>query len=307
MRLKFLPLLFICWLQLLVPLVSMAEPLKLMGSTTIKPVIDHLDYIVNGAERTFLHEADEENLQQVDKWLSQEFKDRVIHHFGGVDFSIRPGGSSIGIRSAFMGNAHVGLASRDMLDNEIDLLNQLEIIQIGSDSLVFMVDIKNPVNEITSMELNQVYSGEITHWNEVGGRSERIQLIGKGTHHGTFEVFVRALGLEGQELPHIATFETESRISLMITKRLNAGVGFGSLGALNQGDVGEKFKLLTIDGANPLNGGNINIHYPYIRPLNLIVRRDVMDNESVQKLLMFFRGQDGKDLLKAHGFITVQN
>ena len=51
---------------------------------------------------------------------------------------------------------------------------ELEMVQIGSDAFVFIVNANNPVDDITVDEIRGIYSGQITNWSELGGNECRL-------------------------------------------------------------------------------------------------------------------------------------
>ncbi len=82
-------------------------------------------------------------------------------------FSIRPGGSTLGVRAVFMGNAQIGLVSRHLTEEESEQLDKLTVLQIGYDALVFITDVDNPVKQVSSYELREVYKGEVDDWSQI--------------------------------------------------------------------------------------------------------------------------------------------
>ncbi len=155
------------------------------------------------------------------------------------------------------------------------------------------------------MNLERFIKEKWTIGAKFGGDSERITLVGKGSHHGTHDVFVQALDIQGVELPHITTFETEAQITQMINKRIKYGIAFGSLGGLNHEDIGIKFDLLTVDGQHPIENSSVQRMYPFSRPLNLVIATSMMEEPSVQAFVNFLLSEDGQHLLKAHGFTPL--
>ena len=56
---------------------------------------------------------------------------------------------------------------------------EFEFVEIGKEGFVFFVNKDNPVDNLTSQQIRDIYSGKITNWKEVGGNDEEILL---GTH-----------------------------------------------------------------------------------------------------------------------------
>ena len=87
-----------------------------------------------------------------------------------------------GTHGAYMnlieGKSDVIIASRDISRNEmvsaVELGVELETAPLAIDALVFIVNPKNPVKNLTSDQVRKIYTGEITNWKEVGGVDHAI-------------------------------------------------------------------------------------------------------------------------------------
>ena len=76
------------------------------------------------------------------------------------------------------GKCDVIIASRDISRNEKaaaeSLGVELETAPLAIDALVFIVNPKNPVKNLTADQIRKIYTGEITNWKEVGGVDHAI-------------------------------------------------------------------------------------------------------------------------------------
>ena len=87
-----------------------------------------------------------------------------------------------GTHGAYMnlieGKTDVIIASRDISRNETASAAEwgveLETAPLAIDALVFIVNPKNPVKNLTSDQVRKIYTGEITNWKEVGGVDHAI-------------------------------------------------------------------------------------------------------------------------------------
>ena len=87
-----------------------------------------------------------------------------------------------GTHDAYMnlleGKSDVIIASRDISRNEKvsseELGVELETAPLAIDALVFIVNPKNPVKNLTADQVRKIYTGEITNWKEVGGVNHSI-------------------------------------------------------------------------------------------------------------------------------------
>ena len=55
-----------------------------------------------------------------------------------------------------------------------DIESKLDFYPIGQDALVFLVNADNPVDSLTTQQIQDIYSGKTTNWKEVGGKDMPI-------------------------------------------------------------------------------------------------------------------------------------
>ena len=72
--------------------------------------------------------------------------------------------STTGMTSAIDGSYDVGMASRELKEDEAA---QLESVAIAMDGIAVIVNLGNPVDELTVEQIGGVFLGEITAWNEL--------------------------------------------------------------------------------------------------------------------------------------------
>lgn len=56
----------------------------------------------------------------------------------------------------------------------------LEMIPIGRDALVFIVNEQNPISGLTTEELQNIYTGKVSNWSELGGEDAEIGRLSAG-------------------------------------------------------------------------------------------------------------------------------
>ena len=82
----------------------------------------------------------------------------------GVSVEIQSTGSSAGMTGAIEGSLDIGMASRELKDSEAAELDQAVI---GIDGIALIVNNENPIQDLSLEEIQAIYLGEITLWNEV--------------------------------------------------------------------------------------------------------------------------------------------
>jgi len=114
---------------------GLAGTLKVGGSTSVEP------------------------LMQV---LSQAYR---VHN-PNIVIEISGGGSGTGISEATSGVLDIGMSSRALRDNEKESLTGTDI---ALDGVAVIVNPANPMSDITIEQIKDIFTGEVTRWNQVTG------------------------------------------------------------------------------------------------------------------------------------------
>lgn len=83
-----------------------------------------------------------------------------------VKVEVQQTGSGAGITAATEGACGIGMASRDLKQEEIDA--GLTPLKIADDGIAVIVNLENPLDDITSEQVMQIYTGSINDWSELG-------------------------------------------------------------------------------------------------------------------------------------------
>ena len=83
----------------------------------------------------------------------------------GVTIDIQQTGSGTGITSTIDGSCEIGMSSRDLKDEEV--AEGLTPVTIALDGIAVIVNQANPLSGLTSEQIRQIFTGEVTDWSEV--------------------------------------------------------------------------------------------------------------------------------------------
>ncbi len=93
--------------------------------------------------------------------VMEKLKEAYIEINSGVTIDIQSSGSSSGMKDAMAGTVDIGMASRELKDEEKAALEHLVIAQ---DGIAMIVNNENPMSDITSADITAIYTGEKTEW-----------------------------------------------------------------------------------------------------------------------------------------------
>ena len=97
--------------------------------------------------------------------LMEKLKEAYIALNPDVEIEVQQSDSTTGVNSAIEGICDIGMASRELKDSELE--QGITGTVIALDGIAVVVNNENPVNELTTEQIRQIYTGEITSWADV--------------------------------------------------------------------------------------------------------------------------------------------
>lgn len=182
-----------------------------------------------------------------------------------------------------------------------------EFTPIGSEAFVFFVHKDNPIDNLTTEQIQQIYAGEITNWAQVGGKNESIAAYQRNEGSGSQSMLIRFM--DGKELMEPPTEMVNDLMSGIIERVADYHSKSGSIGfsfryyvegIIQNPDI----KILSIDGVAPTVENIKNGSYPITTPL-YAVTYEGNDNENVDKLLEWVLSEEGQEIIEKTGYAGI--
>ena len=232
-----------------------------------------------------------------------------------VSIAVTGGGSGTGIASLINGTVDIANASRSMKENEIEdaRANDIEPVEhvIAIDALAVIVNLDNPVSEITIQELSDIFTGRVTNWKEVGGDDLEIILVSRETNSGSHVFFleevVRRGEKENDDIFAARTLLMPSSVGITSEVRRNPrAIGYDGLGYVDplhekvlaiSKDLGESYVLPTIETAKEGT-------YPLSRDLYMYTAGEPVD--VIAEYLAWIMSPEGQAIVENLGFVPLE-
>lgn len=137
-----------------------------------------------------------------------------------VNVTVGVSGTGGGFKKFTVGETDMSNASRHIKDKEIDIAKQngIEYLEmpVAYDGISVVVSKNNDfIKDLTVEELNKIWTGKVTKWNEVRPEfpAEKINLYGPGTDSGTFDYWNEVIIGEGNTItPNFIASEDDNVI-----------------------------------------------------------------------------------------------
>ena len=184
-----------------------------------------------------------------------------------------------------------------------------EYTPIGTEAFVFFVHKDNPITNLTTEQIKDIYSGKITNWKDVGGKNEKIAAFQRNEGSGSQSMLKRFMG----DTP-IADAPTEMVNDLMAGiieqvadyKSKTNSIGFSFRyyveGIIKNPDI----KMISINGAAPTSENIRNGSYPILTPIYAVTYKE-NQNGNVDKLLEWILSDEGQYIINETGYVGIKN
>lgn len=205
--------------------------------------------------------------------LAQRWAERFMQKNAGTTVQVSGGGSGTGIAALINGTADIATSSRPIKDRERGQIraarNGADAVEtrVALDALAVYVHRSNPVTSLTLPQLAQIYRGQVTNWNQVGGPDRAIVLYSRENNSGTYAYFKEHVLDDADFAANAQTLPGTAAVINAVT-RDEGGIGYGGIA------FAEGIKILPIAGEDgtpvePTMENATSNRYPISRYLHL--------------------------------------
>jgi len=217
----------------------------------------------------------------------------------GVRIDVQSGGSSRGVNDARAGLADIGMASRALNPQELDLKRYT----IARDGIGIILHKSNPVQALSDAQIVAIYTGRISNWKDVGGRDSRITVVNKAEGRSTLELFLHHFHLKNSAVKAQVVIGDNQQGVKTVAGNTGA-IGYVSIGTAEFEEAqGTPIRQLPMNGVAATAENVRDGSYPLARPLNLVTRAEPQG--LARRFIDFARSEAVHDLVTAQYFVPL--
>lgn len=240
--------------------------------------------------------------------LAQKWAEVYMAQNPGTTIQVTGGGSGTGFAALQNKTTDLANASRKIKAKEkiacIKAFRKSPTeYKVALDGLSVYVNAANGVEHLTIDQLDNIFTGKITDWSQVGGKAGRITVYSRENSSGTYEFFKKNV-LKGKDFVARAQTMPGTAAVLQAVGKDTTGIGYG--GAAYGG--GAKTILVKKDANSPAIAPTeenvISGRYPIWRYLYIYVN-PALDRGEVGAYLKWIRSADGQKIVKNVGYYPL--
>lgn len=246
--------------------------------------------------------------------VSQEAAEQYMKAHPGSTVTVTGGGSGVGISSLLDGTTDIAMASRAVKFGERIKLKkggkQLVETVVAYDALAVVVNPRNPISNLTREQLEAIYRGKVTNWNQLvdkktgrRGANKRIIVYSRETSSGTYEFFKTSVLHEKNYMAGVLSMPATGAVIQSVSQTE------GAIGYVGMAYINKHVKAVSVsyDGRHfvyPSMATGRNHTYPIIRELYFYHTAD--KERAVRPFISYLLSDKGQQLVMKTGYVPVK-
>ncbi len=236
--------------------------------------------------------------------LAEEAANEFMGTYPDVSITVQGGGSGTGVNQVAAGAVQIGNSDVPSAEKIEDKAKAGELVdnKVAGIAFALVVNKDVKVDSLTVQQIQDIFSGKITNWKEVGGNDEKINVINRPASSGTRATFEKTLMKDVKVNDSIGTVQDSSGA---LEQAINSTPGSISYIAMSYlvGDKANALKTLKIDGAEPTIENIKAQKYPFWSYEYMVTKGEPKD--AVKGFIDFVKSDQFAAKVKEMGYIPI--
>jgi phosphate transport system substrate-binding protein len=231
--------------------------------------------------------------------LAKAYEDKT-----GVKILLEGGGATRGIRDTVHQKLDMGGSCRMNLPSEDRSELHASLHPVAWDALAVITHKSNPVKNISTQQIRDIYKGKITNWRQLGGPNAPIHLyVRRGKISGVGYAIRQYLFKDSME-----EFVTDKKYFMRSSGPLEKsiendanGIGITGISSARK----RKVKIIALDDKQPSYENVMRGKYVLYRPLYLVTTPT--PSAKVKDFVSFAMSKEGREIIRQNGTVPYRD
>jgi len=223
----------------------------------------------------------------------------------GCSITVKKTGSGDGVAALIDGRCDIAMSSRFLKPEEFKKAIDNGVYPVAHtvamDGVCVVLHPSNPINELTTAQIADIYMGKITNWKELGGPDMAIVAISRDTSSGTYEVFHEKV-MNKKDMAASVEYVNANPQAHARVKTTAGAIGYVGLGFLDR-----NVKAIKVNGVSPTKQTIAQGTFPVSRPLFLFTNGYPKLGSLIHAFCIFYLSEEGQEIIEAKGFVPMTN
>ncbi len=238
--------------------------------------------------------------------LADEAANEIQGTNPNLTVTVQGGGSGTGVNQVASGAIDIGnsdVPSADKLEDKTKA-DKLVDNKVAGIAFAMAVNKDVKVDSLTEKQIQDIFSGKVKNWKEVGGNDEKINIINRPASSGTRATFESTIMKNAKIDDSLGTAQDSNGA---VEQSVNSTPGSISYLAMSYlvGDKKDALKVLNINNVEPTTENVVAKKYPFWSYEYMITNGEPKD--AVKGFIDYVSGADFADTVKKMGYIPMSD
>lgn len=236
--------------------------------------------------------------------LAEEAAAEFIELYPEVSMTVQGGGSGTGINQVVGGAAQIGnsdVPSAEKIEDSSISLVDTKVAGIGF-AIAVNEDVK--IDSLTTEQIQDIFSGKVTNWKELGGDDKAIQVINRPASSGTRATFDKTMMHEATINDSIGTVQDSNG---SVEQAVNTTPGAISYLAMSYliGENKGALKTVKINGVEASNKNIVAGEYPFWAYEYMVTKEE--PTGAIKGYMDYVKSEEFASTVEEMGYIPISD
>ena len=222
-----------------------------------------------------------------------------------AEIGIQAGGSGTGLTQVLDGTVDIG-NSDVFAEEKLDAAKAKELVdhKVVAQGFGIVVSKTLGIENLTSAQIKDIFSGKVTNWKQVGGADKEILLIHRPAGSGTRATFEKIIlgGDKALENDSLGVTQDSNGAVLSAMKANDGAISYLGLAYMNSKEAQDALKLVKIDGVASDKANICDGSYKFWSWGHMYTKGEAKD--LTKSFIEFVTSADNKESVETLGFIS---
>lgn len=239
--------------------------------------------------------------------LAEQSAKKFMDKYPDVTVNVQGGGSGVGITQVSQGNVQIGnsdVESKTKITDEA-LLKELVDTKVCGIGFALVMNKDITVDTLTIEQIQNIFTGNITNWKEVGGKDLPIHVVNRPKSSGTRSTFKNTILKDKDEKEGLGLTQDSTSAAKKTVQETSGAISYVALSNLRNDKEKEGLKLLKIDGVEPTKENIVAKKYPFWAYEYMITKGE--PKAEVKAFIDYIKSEENKETIISEGYIPMSD
>jgi phosphate transport system substrate-binding protein len=212
------------------------------------------------------------------------------------------------------GRCDIGLIARPPYSEELDLAQknsvELDVVPCALDAFVFLVHNENPIRNLTTRQIRDVYSGRVDRWQDVGGSEGRIIAYQREAGSASQQL-MRSLVMKDVPLMNADGWpQLVGRLMSSVFLELSRsewGLGYSVYYYERYMSGSARTRTIAVDGVEPTADTIRRRTYPFVAEVYVVTRKGIPADSPTANWRNWVLSSEGQAVVQESGYVPISD